>query len=149
MPGFFIVATMFGCDRVFYYPDRHVRGNPSEYGLKFEDVFFTTQDGVRLHGWFFPATKPVKGTVLHVHGNAGNITAHYEFVRWLPAAGYNVLAFDYRGYGQSGGQGTRSGEINQPKAGTCLFCGRADNEKSKNLNFRQSVRGGRGDRVHL
>ncbi|HUN82536.1 MAG TPA: alpha/beta hydrolase, partial [Phycisphaerae bacterium] len=100
------LVTMLGCDRVFYYPDRRVHGDPAEHGLKYEDVYFAAPDGVRLHGWFFPATKPATGTVLHIHGNAANVSAHYEFIRWLPAAGYNVLTFDYRGYGQSGGHVT-------------------------------------------
>jgi fermentation-respiration switch protein FrsA (DUF1100 family) len=141
MPGFFFVVTMFGCDRVFYYPDARVRGNPSEYQLKYEDVYFTSQDGVRLHGWYFPASGRAKGTVLHVHGNAGNITSHYEFIRWLPVAGYNVLTFDYRGYGQSGGQVTRSGTMSDANAALDYLRSRSDIDKSKIVVFGQSIGG--------
>jgi alpha-beta hydrolase superfamily lysophospholipase len=102
---------MWGCNSVFYYPDRKIRGTPDEHGLKFEDVHFTTADGVRLHGWFLPAEAAAKGVVLHVHGNAANITGHYEFVRWLPAASYHVLTFDYRGYGRSEGHVSREGTV--------------------------------------
>ena len=52
---------------------------------------------------------PAKGTVAHFHGNAQNLTAHYSFVSWLPAAGYNVFTFDYRGYGESAGSVDRDG----------------------------------------
>lgn len=132
---------MFGCDRVFYYPDARVRGNPSEYGLKYEDVYFKSADGIRLHGWYFPAVKSAKGTVLHVHGNAGNITAHYEFIRWMPAAGYNVLTFDYRGYGQSGGQVTRTGTMSDACAALDYLRGRTDVDKARIVVFGQSIGG--------
>ncbi|MEE9293936.1 MAG: alpha/beta hydrolase [Phycisphaerae bacterium] len=98
-------------DRLFYYPTKHVYGLPESHGLDYESVFFNGTDGVRLHGWFFPAVGQARGTVLHCHGNAGNITGHFEHVKWLPAARWNVFCFDYRGYGQSSGQPTRAGTI--------------------------------------
>ncbi|MCZ6682525.1 MAG: alpha/beta hydrolase, partial [Planctomycetota bacterium] len=66
-------------DRVFYYPDSRDRGSPADDGLVYEDVFFTSENDLRLHGWFMPATgpSPARGTVLHIHGNAANITGHY------------------------------------------------------------------------
>ena len=109
--GLFI--SMLGCDRLFYYPDRVDRGRPSDEGLRYEDVHFTSADGTRLHGWLMPAAPegPAKGSVLHVHGNAGNVSGHYRAVSWLPPAGYHVLAFDYRGYGRSEGGVSRAGTI--------------------------------------
>ena len=65
---------------------------------------------MQLNGWFVPAVsneermqdaKLAKGTVIHVHGNAANITSHWSLISWLPKAGYNILTFDYRGYGKS------------------------------------------------
>lgn len=122
--------SMFGCERVFYYPDQRDRGSPSDDGLAFEDVHFTTSDGLRLHGWFLPA-QPGKipsprGTVLHLHGNAANITGHFPFVSWMPAAGFNVLTIDYRGYGRSEGTVSREGTIRDARAALDYLRGRAD-----------------------
>ncbi|RMS13163.1 hypothetical protein ALP75_202837 [Pseudomonas syringae pv. actinidiae] len=47
---------------------------------------------------------PVKGTVLHLHGNGGNLSWHLGGSWWLPEQGYQVLMIDYRGYGQSQGE---------------------------------------------
>ena len=47
-----------------------------------------------------PAGLQPKGTVLFLHGNAQNISAHIAAVHWLPKAGYNLLLLDYRGYGE-------------------------------------------------
>ncbi|MGV8651027.1 hypothetical protein ACV350_32740, partial [Pseudomonas aeruginosa] len=51
------------------------------------DVTLTTADGVRLRAWWLPAKKgvPVKGTVLYLHGNGGNLSWHLGGTWWLPA----------------------------------------------------------------
>lgn len=136
---------MSACDRVFYYPDRIQRTTPAEDRLAFEDVYFTAADGVRLHGWFIPAagTRP-RGTVLHLHGNAGNITGHYEFIRWLPPAGYNVFMFDYRGYGQSGGRVTRGGTQRDAEGALEYLRGRRDVDPGRIVLFGQSIGGAIG-----
>jgi len=141
-PGLLLVSAMPGCDRVFYYPDRIARGTPADNGLSFEDVWFSSDDGVRLHGWFLPAAGgSARGTVLHLHGNAGNITGHYEFIRWLPAAGFNVLTFDYRGYGRSSGRVTREGTVRDALAALDYLRGRADIDAGRICLFGQSVGG--------
>lgn len=63
-------------------------------------------DGLWLHGWFMPAggRNPGDGpapTVLHVHGNAGDVSNHRFACDFLRDSGFNVLLFDYRGSGES------------------------------------------------
>ena len=38
--------------RFVFFPDRQLIASPRHIGLGYEDVFFETEDGVRLHGWF-------------------------------------------------------------------------------------------------
>ena len=92
----------------FYHPDRVLYSTPASVGLEFENAVFESSDGTRLTGWFIPATgyqspKNAKATVIHFHGNAQNMSAHWRFVGWLPQRGFNVFVFDYRGYGASQG----------------------------------------------
>jgi fermentation-respiration switch protein FrsA (DUF1100 family) len=89
--------------RHFYFPDRIRYGAPEDAGLAFDDVRFASRDGTVLAGWFIPAIGESKGTVVHMHGNAQNMSAHWEYAGWLPSRGFNVFAFDYRGYGNSQG----------------------------------------------
>jgi len=117
---------MIGCDRFFYYPNAHEYGSPQEFRLACESVSFHAADGTRLHGWFFPAEGEPVGTVLHLHGNAGNITGHFHHVAWLPGAGWNVLCFDYRGYGRSEGRVTRAGTIADAHGALNHLLGRPD-----------------------
>jgi len=133
---------MLGCDHVFYYPDQRDRGSPADHAMRFENVFFKTQDGVRLHGWFLPVqSDAAKGTVLHLHGNAANISGHLDFVSWLPEAGYNVLTFDYRGYGQSEGRISREGSLRDGAAALDYLRGRLDVDPKRIVIFGQSIGG--------
>jgi hypothetical protein len=99
-----------GCfTSAFYYPDQVRIETPAHYQLRFEEVFFDSRDGTRLNGWFVPATGAAVGTVVHFHGNHGNQTYSFKQVHWLPARGFNVFTFDYRGYGRSGGKPSKRG----------------------------------------
>ena len=75
----------------------------------FVDLAITTADGERLHGWWIPAAAPTIGHVLLCHGNAGNIGDRVAHVELLSAAGFDVLSFDYRGYGRSSGRSSEHG----------------------------------------
>jgi len=112
-------------DRWFYHPSREVYGAPEEIDLPYESVHFAS-GAFTLHGWFFPAAGEAKGTVVHCHGNGGNITGHFKFVAWLPAMRWNVLVFDYRGFGRSEGEPTRAGTIADAHAAVEYVRSRSD-----------------------
>ncbi len=128
-------------DRLFYWPSRQVYQDPRDYGLACETVFFDSEPGLRLHGFFFPARGEPLGTVLHAHGNAGNVTAHFPLVAWLPPLGWNVLCFDYRGYGRSEGRITRAGSIRDTHAALDYLLGRPDVDGGRLVAFGQSIGG--------
>jgi len=89
------------------YPGR-LEGDWHPRTLDPEDVRLVSADGIKLHAWWI-ATPAAKFTFLAFHGNASNITNRrpiYEFLRNAPA---NVLALEYRGYGQSGGEPSEAG----------------------------------------
>jgi len=113
LSGFIFAASLLlfqGCfTGAFYHPDQIQRETPAHYHLQFEEVFFNSRDGTRLHGWFVPATGKALGTVVHFHGNHGNLTYYLKQVHWLPAEKFNVFIFDYRGYGRSEGKPSKRG----------------------------------------
>lgn len=93
--------------RQVYSPRRELEGQAADLGRPFEDVTLTTSDGLKLHGWFFPARPgPARSrqVLLLCHGNAGNISHRLHFVQAWLELGLNVLVFDYRGYGRSEGR---------------------------------------------
>jgi len=70
-----------------------------------QNVWFTSADGTRLHGWYFNTHKwPEAATIIYFHGNGGNVTNLGWLGDSLAERGFNVLVFDYHGYGLSGGE---------------------------------------------
>jgi fermentation-respiration switch protein FrsA (DUF1100 family) len=94
-----------GCENlIIYHPDKYPKGlwDTSQMPLPIQDVWFTAEDGVKLHGWYVPAEDAV-ATLLFFHGNAGNITHRLENIFFLHHLKINVFIFDYRGFGRSEG----------------------------------------------
>jgi uncharacterized protein len=84
---------------------------PAAWRYSGEEVHLTAADGTALHGWFLYAAPEVPscGTVLFLHGNAGNLSGHAWFTTHLTRYGLDVFLFDYRGYGASEGRSTEAG----------------------------------------
>jgi uncharacterized protein len=103
--------------RLVFYPEteREITATPSQIGLPYEDIHLQTSDGVSLHGWYIPAPQP-RGTVLFLHGNAGNISHRLDSVQMFHRLGYSTLIFDYRGYGNSSGVPTEQGTYRDVEA---------------------------------
>lgn len=100
------MVLLHGCSGWLFYPEPGQPLTPQAAGLEYRDVQLSAADGTQLHGWWLPAKPgvPVKGTVLHLHGNGGNLAWHLGGSYWLPEQGYQVLMLDYRGYGLSAGE---------------------------------------------
>lgn len=98
-----MLLVLSGCSSMIFLPEKKTYVTPAMLHINSEDVYFHSGKYV-LHGWWLHAKQPVKGTVLFLHGNAENISTHIASVYWLPAEGYDVFLFDYRGYGLSGGK---------------------------------------------
>jgi len=96
--------------RLVYFPqvERELTATPRAAGLDYEDVTLTTADNVKLHGWWVPS-RNARGTILLMHGNAGNISHRLGYLTMFNRLGYSVLLFDYRGYGKSGGHPDEEG----------------------------------------
>jgi fermentation-respiration switch protein FrsA (DUF1100 family) len=91
-----------------FFPQSSFDFTPEGYGLDYKDIYFETNDGKRLHGWFFPV-KHGGPTLLFCHGNAGNISHRLDNIRYLLGEGLQVFIFDYRGYGKSSGRPSEQG----------------------------------------
>jgi len=85
-------------------PARGDAGTPPE---GFEDVTFSTADGVELRGWYLP---PQNGAViLLIHGAGDSRNGVRSYAAMLASHGYGVFAIDLRGHGESEGRTNRLG----------------------------------------
>ncbi len=160
LTGFLIYVS--GCaNKAFYYPTQTVYGTPDQAGISYEAVSFESADGTKLAGWFMRAkdvadSHRAKGTVIHFHGNAENMTSHWQFVGWLTSRGFNVFVFDYRGYGASEGTPSQAGCFEDSNAAIDYVRSRPDVDPTRLLVFGQSLGGnnaiaavGAGNRVGI
>lgn len=142
MVGMMLIFSVTGCaNGLFYYPDRIEYMKPGDSGLAYEDVSFESRDGTRLHGWFIPAKDEAWVTVLHFHGNAGNVSAHLSGVSFLPYKGCNLMMFDYRGYGRSEGKPFRRGVYEDSMAALDYVVSRPDVDPERVVFLGQSLGG--------
>ena len=79
--------------------------------------------------------------LVYLHGNAENISTHFHNVAWMPAAGFNVLALDYRGYGGSEGTPTLEGVQLDIDAAMRTLLARRDVDPQRIIVFGQSLGG--------
>jgi len=98
-----LLLLLEGCSGMLFQPYEQLVRTPADVGIEYIDVNLQAEDGTALHGWWLKAQGEAKGSVYFLHGNAENISTHLASVYWLPAAGYQVLLLDYRGFGQSQG----------------------------------------------
>jgi len=101
---------------LLFQPSRYPDGNWNPEGLDFEDVWFQSADGTKLHGWYCPAEKP-RAVILFAHGNGGHLAHRAELLSFLQTEmQVTVMMFDYRGYGRSEGVPTVKGVLQDARA---------------------------------
>lgn len=74
-----------------------------EFDHDFLEIDYNAQDGVRINALHFKVSKP-KGIVFYSHGNAGSLRTWGLVADIFLKHGYDLLIYDYRGYGKSGGK---------------------------------------------
>lgn len=90
-----------------FYPDGYVYFDPTSRGFEREDIWI---EG-RIHCWLVHPKQlnDQKSLLVHLHGNAENMTSHITGAMFLLDMGYPIFAFDYSGYGQSKGTPSLAG----------------------------------------
>jgi fermentation-respiration switch protein FrsA (DUF1100 family) len=129
------------CTAVFFQPHRMQVLTPDKLGLAYQELTFKTKDGLELVGWFLPAKGPALGTILQLHGNAENISTHFASLAWMPARGFNVFIFDYRGYGGSEGSPSLEGAQMDIDAAMETLLSRSDIDSKRVVMYGQSLGG--------
>jgi len=122
-----VVLIMAFEDKLVYFPAKYPDGSwtvqetcihEGELFPRVQDCFFSTSDGVRLHGWYCTPLRCASGVgvpvpsdmvLLWFHGNAGNITHRYDMIRTMMELPVQVFIIDYRGYGKSEGKPSERG----------------------------------------
>lgn len=103
-------------DWIIFQPTPGIDLRPEQLGIPGEEVFLSTEDGVRIHAFFLPAHGATRA-LLFLHGNAGNASHRLPNAAELVRLGTHVLLLEYRGYGASEGRATEAGVYADARAG--------------------------------
>lgn len=95
---------------------RNQLATPADLGLDAEWVDVPLHSEASLTGWWLPNQAAHGRTVVLFHDANTNVSVLHPWYSFLHAAGYQVLAFDPRGYGRSKGTATLQAWTYDPPA---------------------------------
>lgn len=129
-------------ERLAYYPQigREILTTPRAHGMAYEALSLASADGERLDAWFVPVPQ-ARGVVLFLNGNAGNRSHRLDSIAMFHRLGYEVLIFDYRGYGRSSGKPTEPGLYRDAEAAWRYLVGPRGADPRRIVVFGESLGG--------
>jgi len=89
-------------ERLIFYPEKLPLSFKFDFSGGFEEINFTPRKKIKLNALWFKTDEP-KGLVLYFHGNAGSLRTWANVASDFTNHGWDVLIYDYRGYGKSNG----------------------------------------------
>ncbi|SDL23191.1 alpha/beta hydrolase [Kriegella aquimaris] len=107
----FITLLITSIGMLYFFQERLLFRStklPQDYSYHFDtdfqELFLTAADGAALNGIHFKQPNP-KGILLYCHGNAGALDTWGKWAEELSNRyNYDVVVWDYRGYGKSLGK---------------------------------------------
>jgi hypothetical protein len=100
-----LIVFYLAQNRLLFQSTRDIYRTPQSVGWAFEEVRVNVGEHTTA-GWWIPYPEDAKGAILFSHGNAGNIADRLESIGIFRDLGFDVLAYDYGGYGDSTGKPT-------------------------------------------
>jgi len=126
----------------FYEPLSEYESTPDPALQPYDVVHVPSEEGSRLEGWLLrPSDREPIASVLHFHGNRGNISYHDHCLQPLVQAGMEVLTFDYRGFGKSAGKATQKSVLQDGLSALSTMRGRLKSSPRPLILFGQSMGG--------
>jgi len=93
--GFYLIQ-----DYMIFLGERLPEDHKYSFKLKFQEINFENPEGYKINALLFKAENS-KGLIYYHHGNAGNLQGWGNYAGSFVRLGYDVLFYDYRGYGKS------------------------------------------------
>ncbi len=97
-----IIAVLLLTSSLFALnPEKQYKVLPDEFGLAYEKITIPTKDNMQLAGWFYKSPSDSKKVIILSGNGDGNMSKLIEMASQFLTLGYNVICYDYRGYGES------------------------------------------------
>ncbi|MBT3301636.1 MAG: hypothetical protein HOD63_01730 [Bacteroidetes bacterium] len=99
---FISIALILSVSLYALKPEREYAVTPADYGMDYNNLKIKTSDGMMLQAWLFNATdKQSRKVIILSDDGDGNMADLIELASNFLSLGYNVVTYDYRGYGSS------------------------------------------------
>ncbi|MCB1142806.1 MAG: alpha/beta hydrolase [Leptospiraceae bacterium] len=111
---FFSFFFILNCSNFLYSPTREKYFDPKEFGYQTSEIELKAEDGIHTYGTLITSKNQSnsKNTVILLfNGNGENQSSHFLSLVWMVDRGYDLVTYDYRGYGRSEGK-PNPGDIN-------------------------------------
>ncbi len=114
--------------------------HPSIVPAALREEGFVASEGARLH-WVFARQEagPRRTTILFSHGNGPNLGRFWDRVEVLWRLGYQVLVYDYPGFGRSDGRPSEPGIHAAARAILAALASRGDVDPARIVLYGQSL----------
>lgn len=112
-----LVCLLCGCGRLdsFLYAPVKTDDYRLPDTLPHEENTVQSSDGVTVH-WVFVPGAPGGDTLIYCHGQATDIASAWPRIEYLAPLGYNLVVWDYRGFGRSTGAPSERGIMDDEEA---------------------------------
>ncbi len=97
------MGIYFFQEKVIFYPEKLSDDYPFSFPQNFGEINYEVENGVRINALHFKVKNP-KGVVFYSHGNAGSLRTWGFIYEIFTNHQYDLLIYDYRGYGKSNGK---------------------------------------------
>lgn len=112
------------------------------FDFTIESIIIKSKNKNNLNAWFLkPKNSKATITLLHLHGNSGNLFTQYEKIAPLIKNGFQILMFDYSGYGYSEGEADRANIVDDAISSFDYMISREDTKNTKIVIYGQSLGG--------
>ena len=108
---FFKAAAKILQNKVPFVPSKEITLTPKDLSMQYKTINIKSS-GVTIKAWLLYTTKKDNKKapyIIYCHGNAGNISGRLNIANSFLKEGFNVMLFDYRGYGESTGKPSEKG----------------------------------------
>lgn len=108
---FIFIWGWFSSSLILKVPKLALEINPASFNLISENIEFLTSDGIKISGWFIRSKKSSDKTIIICHGWGANKADVFPSTMYLLKKGFNLLYFDFRNHGASGGNVSSIGKL--------------------------------------
>jgi fermentation-respiration switch protein FrsA (DUF1100 family) len=136
-----VIAMSLFENSLIFFPSVYPDGDWDPIGLEFEDAWFESANGAKLHGWYVPQPNS-RAVVLFAHGNAGNLSHRIDHLQALAELRVSTLIFDYQGYGRSQGSPSEKNILADARAARRWLADRAGIAATEIVLMGESLGGG-------